>query len=651
MLTVPLLALAALLVVDRAACAEWKYSGEFGPHNWAAVDTSPNINQCGGKFQSPVDFDDRYSEFDPSLGEIRYSGYNEELYNPYIVNNGHTVQVSATENENRYIEGAGLPGRFQFAQFHYHWGSNSSRGAEHTVRGFQYPLELHLVHFNQKYGSLAESLKYNDGLAVLGVFFEVGPTANEDISVIVDALKDVRLSGTRGTNLQRPVVLSRLLPRRTKDFFRYTGSLTTPPCSEVVTFTIFTTTVPISEEQLQQFRLLRTGSDEASPPLVNNFRPTFPLNGRRVFRSFSSSATRPGVGPEGFPSKPNRKPSGNRRGGSRNPEGRPQVPSRPRGPSRPRDTPRHDRDFPRNDGRPSRPRDIPRADDGISRPGDSPRRDGGSSRPRDFPRHGHGSSRREGFPRRDGGSSRPRDFPRDGDESSRPEGFPRRDGVFSRPGDFPINGDGFSRPSDFPRRDDGFSSPRGSSRREGGSSRPRGFSPEDDDYLPPQDLPRNEGPSRPRNPSRPADSHRNRGSSGRSPQREFPRPHDTSDQRDSPNRRGQFGSPDYPAGLPRELSGLPEFPYLQSGPTPDGFAAASQHQTPRGPSPTQGIRDPEQFAGPQQHGLRSPQGFPGGSQEPSLPLQGSRPQGLSPAHGFPLDPGAGSIGLLGPGRG
>lgn len=203
MLTVPLLALAALLVVDRAACAEWKYSGEFGPHNWAAVDTSPNINQCGGKFQSPVDFDDRYSEFDPSLGEIRYSGYNEELYNPYIVNNGHTVQVSATENENRYIEGAGLPGRFQFAQFHYHWGSNSSRGAEHTVRGFQYPLELHLVHFNQKYGSLAESLKYNDGLAVLGVFFEVGPTANEDISVIVDALKDVRLSGTRGTNLQR----------------------------------------------------------------------------------------------------------------------------------------------------------------------------------------------------------------------------------------------------------------------------------------------------------------------------------------------------------------------------------------------------------------------------------------------------------------
>lgn len=302
MLTVPLLALAALLVVDRATCAEWKYSGEFGPHNWAAVDTSPNINQCGGKFQSPVDFDDRYSEFDPSLGEIRYSGYNEELYNPYIVNNGHTVQVSATENENRYIEGAGLPGRFQFAQFHYHWGSNSSRGAEHTVRGFQYPLELHLVHFNQKYGSLAESLKYNDGLAVLGVFFEVGPTANEDISVIVDALKDVRLSGTRGTNLQRPVVLSRLLPRRTKDFFRYTGSLTTPPCSEVVTFTIFTTTVPISEEQLQQFRLLRTGSDEASPPLVNNFRPTFPLNGRRVFRSFSSSATRPGVGPEGFPS-------------------------------------------------------------------------------------------------------------------------------------------------------------------------------------------------------------------------------------------------------------------------------------------------------------------------------------------------------------
>ncbi|XP_075541028.1 carbonic anhydrase-like isoform X3 [Dermacentor variabilis] len=300
----PLLVLAVLIAVaDRGSChAKWGYTGEFAPHNWVSVDTSPNVNQCGDKLQSPVDLDDRYAEYDPGLTDITFSGYDQELYNPYIVNNGHTVQVSATEDSNRYIEGARLPGRFQFAQFHLHWGANSSRGSEHTIRGFQYPLELHFVHFNVKYGSAAESMKYEDGLAVIAVYFEVSPTANEDMSVVVDALKEVRLSDEKGFNLQRPVVLSRFLPRITRSYFRYQGSLTTPPCSQAVTFTVMTTTVPISEEQLQQFRLLRTGKDENSSTMVDNFRPTFPLNGRRVFKSFPSSATRPGLGPEGFPS-------------------------------------------------------------------------------------------------------------------------------------------------------------------------------------------------------------------------------------------------------------------------------------------------------------------------------------------------------------
>ncbi|KAL3244239.1 hypothetical protein MRX96_018864 [Rhipicephalus microplus] len=144
-------------LVDRgSANAKWGYSGPFGPYNWRNVDTSPNVNQCGDKLQSPVDLDDRYAEFDSGLGAISFNGYDQPLYNPYIVNNGHTVQISATEDSNRFIEGARLPGRFQFAQFHLHWGANSSRGSEHTVRGFQYPLE------------------YEDGLAVVAVFFEVG---------------------------------------------------------------------------------------------------------------------------------------------------------------------------------------------------------------------------------------------------------------------------------------------------------------------------------------------------------------------------------------------------------------------------------------------------------------------------------------------
>ncbi|KAL3244240.1 hypothetical protein MRX96_018865 [Rhipicephalus microplus] len=116
----------------------------------------------------------------------------------------------------------------------------------------------------------------------------------------MDALKQVRLSDEKGFNMASPVVLNRFLPRVTSSYYRYQGSLTTPPCSQAVTFLVMTTPVPISEEQLQQVRLLRTGKDDNSSQLVDNFRPTFPLNGRRVFKSFPSSA--PGLGPEGFPS-------------------------------------------------------------------------------------------------------------------------------------------------------------------------------------------------------------------------------------------------------------------------------------------------------------------------------------------------------------
>ncbi|XP_077510168.1 uncharacterized protein LOC144121096 isoform X1 [Amblyomma americanum] len=580
-------------LVDRGSCsAKWGYSGEFGPYNWPNVDTSPNDNQCGRKHQSPVDLDERYAEFDPALNEITFSGYDRELESPSIVNNGHTVQVSASEDPNRYIEGANLPGRFQFAQFHFHWGANSSRGSEHTIRGFQYPLELHLVHFNAKYGSASEAMKYQDGLAVVAIYFEVSPTPNEDLSGIVDALKNVRLSDHKGTSLQQPVVLSRFLPRMTRQYFRYPGSLTTPPCSEAVTFTVMTTTVPISEEQLQQFRLLRTGSDESSSLLVDNFRPTFPLNGRRVFKSFPSSATRLGLGPEGFPSlqspdqdsyeiltdsgfddrfkNRNRKPSGDRQGNRHN-HGRPQTSSGPRGnsrpggSSRPRDSSLPGRDFPRNDG-PSRPRDFPRDYDG----------------PRDFPRN-------DGPSRSRGDSSRPRD-------SSRPQGPHRHQGSSGR-----------GPQQDSPRR-------RGNSDEEGFPSR-REFS-QGSPSIPP------------------------RGSGG---PEEFPHLRSVPGPQDfAPSVRDQG-----PRGFSRDQDiGRPEqFPGPQLSPNPQQFPNSQQFPGPEQfPGPQQ-FSGPRQFSGPQQQPFPRPQGFSGGFQEAPFPQQGSRSQEN------PRGPGGGLRGVVDPARG
>ncbi|XP_046839824.1 carbonic anhydrase 2-like [Xenia sp. Carnegie-2017] len=78
-----------------------------------------------------------------------------------VTNNGHTYVTSSISNYNPvpFISGGGLPGTYQLAQFHFHWGNDSTKGSEHTVNGKKYAAELHLVHVNTKYSGLNEAKK------------------------------------------------------------------------------------------------------------------------------------------------------------------------------------------------------------------------------------------------------------------------------------------------------------------------------------------------------------------------------------------------------------------------------------------------------------------------------------------------------------
>ena len=62
---------------------------------------------------------------------------------------------------------------YLFAQLHFHWGNSTMGGSEHVIGPYRYPAEMHLVHFKASYKNLTEAIKYEDGLAVLGVFMEV----------------------------------------------------------------------------------------------------------------------------------------------------------------------------------------------------------------------------------------------------------------------------------------------------------------------------------------------------------------------------------------------------------------------------------------------------------------------------------------------
>ena len=84
--------------------------------------------------------------------------------------------------------------------------------------------ELHIVHYNSKYGSFAEATQHSDGLAVLAVLIELGKRDNVALRHIVQQLQQIKVDGEE-TNLLDPIPIGDLLPENTNNFYRYQGSL------------------------------------------------------------------------------------------------------------------------------------------------------------------------------------------------------------------------------------------------------------------------------------------------------------------------------------------------------------------------------------------------------------------------------------------
>jgi carbonic anhydrase len=159
------------------------------------------------------------------------------------VNNGHTIQDSLEPGDFIQLGDA----RFELEQFHFHHPS------EHTLGGAHLPLEIHFVHRSASGGKLVMAVFVSEGseLQALHPLFDHLPPNNEPTRLATDP--------------------SALLPPDRR-FVEYEGSLTTPPCSEGVTWLVLTTPITASPDQIRQFAV----------PFPHNNRPLMPLNGRRV---------------------------------------------------------------------------------------------------------------------------------------------------------------------------------------------------------------------------------------------------------------------------------------------------------------------------------------------------------------------------------
>lgn len=125
-----------------------------------------------------------------------------------------------------------------------------------------------------------DASNHADGLAVLALMVQLGAEDNVHWAAILNKLNDITEEGTEVT-LSTKVSLKELLPDNTSTFYRYFGSLTTPGCQEIVTWTVFDTPIVVSENQKLQFQ--RLSSISTGGHLIDNHRPVHQLADRVVY--------------------------------------------------------------------------------------------------------------------------------------------------------------------------------------------------------------------------------------------------------------------------------------------------------------------------------------------------------------------------------
>jgi carbonic anhydrase len=233
----------AITIFAQQHATHWGYSGAVGPENWGTLD--PKFSLCSsGKNQSPVNLSGLVQAELPAL-KFDYRPGGHEV----IVNNGHTIQVNYQPGSSFSVDGRS----FELKQFHFHAPS------ENLVDGKSFPLEAHFVH--------ADS---HGNLAVIAVFFEEDGANSE----LENAFAKMPSQADQESPLNPPVSAAALLPANS-NYYRYNGSLTTPPCSEGVAWFVMKQTVTASKEQVEKF---------AHTMHHSNNRPVQPVNARVLLK-------------------------------------------------------------------------------------------------------------------------------------------------------------------------------------------------------------------------------------------------------------------------------------------------------------------------------------------------------------------------------
>jgi carbonic anhydrase len=227
----------------KAPAQSWDYSKGSGPAHWAEL--SPDFTACKlGHQQSPIDIrETKKADLPPILFDYKPSPMR-------IIDNGHTVEVDYAPGSSITVGGK----TYQLVQFHFHHPS------EEHIRGKKSELEMHLVHSDAEGNKVVVAVLINPGRSndfLQSIFGHVPHEKAKEVE-----LNDVTVDA------------SKILPEA-RFYYTFPGSLTTPPCSENVTWFVLKNSVEASSSQIKMFAGI----------YKNDARPVQPLAGRTVLES------------------------------------------------------------------------------------------------------------------------------------------------------------------------------------------------------------------------------------------------------------------------------------------------------------------------------------------------------------------------------
>jgi carbonic anhydrase len=221
----------------------WDYGVARGPSHWGEL--KPEFAPCkNGHRQSPIDIRNPQKA---ALPAIEFD-YKPSPLN--IIDNGHTIMINYSPGSFITVGGK----KYELKQFHFH------RPSEERINGKGYEMTVHLVHADEK-----------GNLAVVAILLEKG----EDNALVNTLWKDLPKEKEKIESYKDVQIDAHGLLPPDRGYYTFFGSLTTPPCSEDVTWLVLKHPVSVSAAEIEQFSKLYR----------NDARPTQPLYGRVVLES------------------------------------------------------------------------------------------------------------------------------------------------------------------------------------------------------------------------------------------------------------------------------------------------------------------------------------------------------------------------------